>query len=99
MSRIFVIAGLILAIGSSHAFAQSNDSSQACYNDNIINTNGRSIRTGSGLTFQSYPGSSATLSFWAPLDKITVCRLSGSAVEITNLSKKDQQVKALRKYN
>jgi hypothetical protein len=97
MSRIFIMIAFILAIGCVQALAQTDATSTACYNDKLSNTNGSSIRTGSGLIFQAYPGSNATLSFWAPLDQIKICRLGGTAVQITNLSKNDQQVKALRK--
>jgi hypothetical protein len=99
MSRILAIVGLVSALACGHAFAQANANSPVCYNDKMLNTNGLFIRTGSGLVFQAYPGSGAKLSSWLPLDKISVCRIGGSAVEITNLSRKNQQVKALRKFN
>lgn len=99
MSRIFVIVGLVAALACGHAFAQNNASSPVCYNDKVRTTNGSVITTASGQIFKPYTGSSARLSFWQPLDKISICRIGGSAVEITNLSRKIQQVKALRQLN
>jgi len=99
MSRIFVIAGLGFALACGHAFAQTNANSPVCYTDKVRTTNGSIITTGSGQIFKPYTGSSAKLSFWLPLDKISICRIGGSAVEITNLSRKNLQVKALRQFN
>jgi hypothetical protein len=104
MLRNSLIIGFVLVIGCGHAFAQNNTSagensatSPVCHNDQVLNTNGQSIRMASGQIFQAYPGSNSTLSFWTPLDKVKVCRLGGSAYEITNLNRKNE-VKALRKY-
>ncbi len=99
MSRIFVIAGFVSALACGQTLAQNNANSPVCYNDKMLNTNGLFIRTGSGAIFRSYPGSSGRLGSWLPLDKISVCRIGGNAVEITNLSRKNQQVKALRQFN
>ncbi len=99
MSRIFVIAGFVSALACGQALAQKNANSPVCYNDKMLNTNGLFIRTGSGAIFRSYPGSSGRLGSWLPLDKISICRIGGNAVEITNLSRKNQQVKALRQFN
>ncbi len=99
MTRILVIVGLFSALACGHAFAQDNANPPVCYNDKMLNTNGLFIRTGSGLIYKAYPGSSGTLGSWLPLDKISICRIGGGAVEITNLSRKNQQVKALRQFN
>jgi hypothetical protein len=96
MGRMFLLAGLVLAFGCGEALAQSNPPSPVCYNGKIVNTNGSKIRMDSGQVFQAYPGSNSKLSFWTPLDKVSICHIGGAAVEITNESKAGQSVKALR---
>lgn len=96
MSRIHFIAGLILAVSCGQALAQSDATVPACYNDKISNASGLMIRMGSGQIFQAYPGSSGKLASWLPLDKVKICYIGGSAVQITDLSN-NQQIKALRK--
>jgi hypothetical protein len=95
MGRMFLLAGLVLAFGCGEALAQSNPSSPVCYSGKVVNTNGSSIRMESGQVFRAYPGSNAKLSFWTPLDKVSICHTGGAGVEITNKSKGNQTVKAL----
>jgi hypothetical protein len=104
MSRISAILGFVFVIGCGQALAQNNPNSgqnsaksPVCYNDQLINTNGQTLRMSSGQIFQGFPGSNPTLSFWLPLDKVKICRLRGSGYEITNLSRHNQ-IKALRRY-
>ena len=92
--RLLLLAAVLLSVASAQAFA-----APPCYSDKIINTNGMRIRLGSGQVFNGYPGTGRLTSVWLPLDKVTVCYLGGSAVAITNISRKNQTVKALRIYN
>jgi hypothetical protein len=67
-----------------------------CNADRISNTNGAAIRLQSGQLYQAFPGSSPKLANWLPLDKVTVCQLSGAAVQITNIDERNQVIKAMR---
>ena len=93
-SRRLLLAALLLSVASEQAFALP-----PCYSDKVIDTNGLLITLGSGQTFHNYPGTGRLTSVWLPLDKVTVCYLGGGAVEITNISRSNQTVKALRIYN
>ena len=93
-SGLFLLAVFLISVASQQAFALP-----PCYNDKVSNTNGLLITLKSGQTFRGYPGTGRLTSVWLPLDKVTVCYLGGSAVEITNKSKNNQTVKALRIYN
>ena len=95
MPRISIFAGLIFALSCGQALAQSNATVPACYNDKISNSSGLMIRMQSGQIFQAYPGSAGKMASWLPLDKVQICYIGGSAVQITDLSSK-KQIKALR---
>jgi hypothetical protein len=97
MTWIFRAVWLLLGIAAAQAQSQTA-ASQPCWQDKISNTNGIQIKLQSGLSYQAYPGSQSKLSSWLPLDKVQVCRLGGSAVQVTDLSKGGQSVKALRLY-
>ena len=92
MSRLFIAAWLMLGI----AGAQAQTTTIPCRPDKISNSSGLIIALSSGQNFRAYPGSQGTLSGWLPLDKVTVCGIGGSAVSITNSSRKYQSVKAVR---
>lgn len=94
-----IIIGLFsLAVAAAPVAAQAQTSNLPCHADKILNTDtgGAWIRMGSGQFFRVYPGGGRLVSSWLPLDKVTVCAIGGNAVTITNLSKKNQMVKALR---
>ncbi len=95
MSRIFLAAWL--AIGLANAQAQPSGS-PPCRGDKILNAAGLLITLRSGQAYNAYPGSQALMSMWEPLDKVTVCGIGGSAVQITDLSHKNETVKAFRAY-
>jgi hypothetical protein len=97
MKRIFI--GLFsLAVAAAPVAARAQTSNLPCNPDKILNTDtgGAWIRMASGQYFKVYPGGNRLVVSWLPLDKVTVCALGGSAVSITNLSEKNQMVKALR---
>jgi hypothetical protein len=88
-------AAVWLALGVAGAQAQAA-AAPHCRDDMVSDTNGVLISLGSGLAYEAYPGSQSILSTWMPLDKVTVCRIGGNAVHITNKSKRNQSVNALR---
>lgn len=105
MSRLLMAAciGVGLAAMQVPAFAASpraaDAASQPCRMDRILNASGRLITLGSGLAYQAYPGSAPTMSDWLPQDRVRVCRIGGTSVKITDLSKKhrkNETVRALR---
>jgi hypothetical protein len=101
MLRISFTAGFIAGLTTAAvicgpALAQSNPNLPPCYNDKVSNSGSQTIRMVSGQVFQAYPGSAGRLAGWLPLDKVEVCYLGGSAVQITDLNN-NKQIKALRK--
>jgi len=96
MSRILLAAWLVL--GLSNAQAQPKSAFVPCRTDKILNASGPFISLRSGQAYNAYPGSQSTMSTWEPLDRVTVCGIGGTAVQITNLSQRNEKVKALRIY-
>ncbi len=96
MAKILIAVWLLFGLASAQA--QTNPVTPPCRADKIDNASGRMIRLKSGQIFQGYPGSQRTTSTWTPLDKVSVCQIGGTAVTITNLSNRNQSIKALR-YN
>jgi len=97
MSRVFVAFAFALSIACcTPAHSQTSPAVSHCHADKISNTRGLGIRLGSGLIYRAFPGTGGRMSAWLPLDRVTVCRIGGGAVQITNLSKRGQTVKALR---
>jgi hypothetical protein len=102
MTRICFAICLALGIASAQAqtmgqtaMSQSTGMSSPCRADKVLNTNGVYIKLASGQVFQAYPGNGPALSGWLPLDKVSVCKIGGTGVQITNLSKNGASVKAL----
>ena len=97
MKRIFGAALMLVAIAGAQAQARISGDLN-CRNDRVSDSNGILIGLSSGLAYQGYPGSQNRLSTWLPRDKVTVCRLGGDAVQITDLSRNSERIKALRIY-
>jgi hypothetical protein len=94
MKNLFAAAFVgLLAAGAAQA-------ARPCHADEIAvaDSAGTRISMNSGQYFTVYPGEDANVKFWEPLDRVTVCELGGSAVRITDLSHRDQSVKALRQF-
>jgi hypothetical protein len=70
-----------------------------CHNDAVQTSPGVILPLASGQTYQVYPTDNTISMMWLPLDKLTVCPLGGAAVEITNLSRKAEKVRAVRIFN
>jgi hypothetical protein len=91
------VFGLAVAVAPLTAEAQT--SNMPCNPDKILNTDsgGSWIRMGSGQVFNVFPGDNRIVLTWLPLDKVEVCAIGGNGVKITNLSEKNQVIKALRR--
>jgi hypothetical protein len=70
-----------------------------CYRDTVQTSPGVILPLSSGLVYQVYPTDNHVSMTWLPLDKLIVCPIGGSAVEMTNISEKGEKVRALRLYN
>jgi hypothetical protein len=78
---------LLLAVGLVFGAALPAVAQQ-CTMGKVQNTTGATIRLNSGQNYMVMPGNNrSAVAFWAPLDKVQVCRAGGSSFEITNLSK------------
>lgn len=71
---------------------------EPCYKDRIRTSPGILLFLTSGLKYEVYPGDSRISSSWLPLDRLLVCQIGGAAVEITNLDRRNEQIKALRQF-
>lgn len=91
-----ILNGLCLALVASMFSAAPVWAQAGCHNDEVSATSGSIISLNSGWVLKAYPGANATISFWQPLDKVVVCPLGGAAYSITNTTRKDEMVKALR---
>jgi hypothetical protein len=70
-----------------------------CHSDRVQTSPGVILPLSSGLTYQVYPTDNHISMLWLPLDRLTVCPIGGAAVEITNLSRKNERIRAVRIYN
>jgi hypothetical protein len=71
-----------------------------CHADMVQDTSsGPLLSLSSGQTYQIYPTDIRSTLFWLPLDKLTVCPIGGSGVQITNLTAKTKPIRALQIFN
>jgi hypothetical protein len=82
---------LLAACTTGKSAAQS-----ACTADAVQTSPGLYIFAASGQIYQVYPTDNQTSMLWRPLDKLTICPLTGGAVTITNTSEKNAKVRALQ---
>jgi len=68
---------------------------QTCHTDSVSTSPGGYLFTTSGQKFKIWQGDTRISTTWLPLDKLNVCPKGGNAYEITNLSRKGQQVLGL----
>jgi hypothetical protein len=90
------VAAALLVLASAAGMARAQSASPSCTDSVISNSNGGVIAMRSGQTYKLYPGTGGRTASWLPGDEVSLCRLGGSAYEITNLDRKNQMVKALR---
>jgi len=82
MKKILLLAAGLVFGGVLPAAAQQ------CTMSKVQNSNGAMLLLVSGQSYTINPGRDrSTVAFWAPLDKVQVCRAGGSSYQITNLSR------------
>ena len=93
---ILILCASLAGISTAAAAIPANPAPSVCHADKIENATGQFIRMTSGQFFQVYPGKGRMdSSVWFPLDRLMLCRLGGNAFQITDLSHKNEQIKAL----
>jgi hypothetical protein len=70
-----------------------------CHSDTVQTSPGVVLFLSSGQTYQVFPSDNRISMTWMPMDKLIVCPLGGSGVEITDATAKGEKVKALRIFN
>jgi hypothetical protein len=70
-----------------------------CHSDRVQTSPGVILPLSSGQLYQVYPTDNHISMMWLPQDKLSVCPIGGSAVEMTNLSEKDETIRAVRIFN
>jgi hypothetical protein len=99
MKRLAVMP-LILLLGLTSACSVGRTAANTqCYADTVQTSPGLVMDLGSGQTYHVYPTDNHISMNWLPLDRLTVCPIGGSAVELTNISQKNQKVRAVRIFN
>lgn len=93
-ASLILLAGLLAGCSHGQTAAQA-----ACYADAVQTSPGFFLPMASGRLFQVYPTDNQISMAWRPLDKVIVCPIGGSAVEITNTTEKGAKVKAIRLFN
>jgi hypothetical protein len=79
-------------------FSPAAAAAQDCHADTVRNGEGVLLVLSSGWSFKLFPGDDRLAGSWCPLEKVTVCHLSGAAYRITNLSRQGQQVEGLYQF-
>jgi hypothetical protein len=82
---------VLLALFVSAASVQA----QPCRPDLVSTSPGIFLFMSSGQTFRIFPTDNHISMTWLPMDKLTVCRKAANAYEITNLTRRGEQVEGL----
>ena len=90
--------GLLLCLETGCSLGKSA-ADTSCHSDMVQTSPGVILPLSSGQLYQVYPTDNTVSMLWLPLDKLTVCPVGGSAVEITNHTAKDEKIKAVRIFN
>jgi hypothetical protein len=99
MKRLATIP-LILLLGFETACSVGKTAADTpCHGDTVQTSPGVILPLSSGQTYQVYPTDNRISMTWLPMDKLIVCPIGGSAVEITNKTSKDEKVRAVRIFN
>ena len=70
-----------------------------CHSDRVQTSPGVILPLSSGQTYQVYPTDNKISMMWLPADRLIVCPIGGGAVEITDRSAKNEQIRALQIFN
>jgi hypothetical protein len=99
MKRLAAIS-LILLLGSETACSGGKTAAAtSCHADTVQTSPGVILPLSSGQTYQVYPTDNHISMNWLPMDRLAVCPIGGAAVEITNSTKKDEKIRAVRMFN
>lgn len=98
MKRLAIIM-LILPLGLAACSTGRTAAATPCHADTVQTSPGLVMDLGSGQTYRVYPTDNHISMNWLPLDRLIVCPIGGAAVELTNISQKNQKVRAVRIFN
>jgi len=97
LMKRWITASLILLLGFETACSMGRTAAVTpCHGDTVQTSPGLILPLSSGQTFQVYPTDNHISMMWLPMDKLTLCPIGGTGYEITNLSQKDEKVRAVR---
>ncbi len=91
---------LFVLLGSQTACTLGQQAKDVpCHGDTVQESPGVVLALSSGQTYQVFPADNRISMMWLPLDRLSVCPIGGAGVEITNVSERGEQVRALRVFN
>jgi hypothetical protein len=99
VKRLAGFGVLLLLCGQSACTLGQTAARTPCHADMVQTSSGPLLALSSGQTYQIFPTDIRSTAFWLPLDKLTVCPIGGSGVEITNLTAKTKPIRALQIFN
>ncbi len=89
---------LLLGFETSCSLGQPA-SAVACHKDRVQTSPGGILPLASGQTYQVYPTDNRISMLWSPADRLIVCPIGGSAVEITDRDAKNEKIRAVQIFN
>jgi len=87
MRGLLITACLVLCAAAASALP--------CHQDSVSTAPGTYLFTQKGQEFEIFPGQQGRTATWLPTDRLTVCRLGGSAFELTDTGRHGEHVEAL----
>jgi len=100
LSNRWAVLTLLLLLGFETACSLGQPAAAVpCHNDRVQTSPGVILPLASGQTYQVYPTDNKISMMWLPADRLIVCPIGGSAVEITDRSAKNEQIRALQISN
>jgi hypothetical protein len=96
----FAITSLFLLLSFETSCSSGHQAAAVpCHNDTVRTSPGVFLFLNTGQTYKVFPTDNRVAMVWLPRDKLTVCHIGGAAVEITNISKKSETVRAVRVFD
>jgi hypothetical protein len=99
MNRLAASALLVLLSLEGGCSLGTTAAATPCHSDRVQTSPGVLLPLSSGQLYQVYPTDNHVSMLWLPQDRLIVCPIGGGAVAITNLSHKDEKIRAVRIYN
>jgi len=91
---------LLVVLGSEAACSLGKPAAAvACHADTVQTSPGVILPLGSGQTYQVYPTDNTISMMWLPRDRLIVCPIGGAVAEITNTTRKNEKIRAIRIFN